>query len=120
MQSQSASTNDKRSEDNQKQRAALKAPRHLPDNAQGLTGRPHLKATLTQVCDQQNQSLIQPDSSPGACGRDESGWCSDVTSTHGAWRHAGVPFWLAGSPRDPFRLNPINGEYIRNIRRNIF
>ena len=24
------------------------------------------------------------------CGRDESGWCSDVTSTHGAWRHAGV------------------------------
>ena len=24
------------------------------------------------------------------CVRGESGWCSDVTSTHGAWRHAGV------------------------------
>ena len=23
-------------------------------------------------------------------GRDESGWCSDMTSTHGAWRHAGA------------------------------
>ena len=25
--------------------------------------------------------------------RGESGWCSDVTSTHGAWRHAGVRFF---------------------------
>ena len=25
---------------------------------------------------------------------DESGWCSDVASTHGAWRHAGVRFLL--------------------------
>ena len=24
----------------------------------------------------------------------ESGWCSDVASTHGAWRHAGVRFLL--------------------------
>ena len=23
-------------------------------------------------------------------GQGESGWCSDVTSTHGSWRHAGV------------------------------
>ena len=29
-------------------------------------------------------------------GRGESGWCSDVTSTHGAWRHAGVRFLLPG------------------------
>ena len=29
-------------------------------------------------------------------GRGESGWCSDVTSTHGAWRHAGVRFLLLG------------------------
>ena len=29
-------------------------------------------------------------------GRGESGWCSDVTSTHGAWRHAGVRFLLSG------------------------
>ena len=28
--------------------------------------------------------------------RSESGWCSDVTSTHGAWRHAGVRFLLSG------------------------
>ena len=28
-----------------------------------------------------------------ACGG-ESGWCSDVASTHGAWRHAGVRFLL--------------------------
>ena len=28
--------------------------------------------------------------------RGESGWCSDVTSTHGAWRHAGVRFLLSG------------------------
>ena len=27
------------------------------------------------------------------CG-DESGWCPDVASTHGAWRHAGVRFLL--------------------------
>ena len=27
-------------------------------------------------------------------GGDESGWCSDVASTHGAWRHAGVRFLL--------------------------
>ena len=26
----------------------------------------------------------------------ESGWCSGVTSTHGAWRHAGVRFLLPG------------------------
>jgi hypothetical protein len=29
-------------------------------------------------------------------GREESGWCSDVTSTHGAWRHARVRFLLPG------------------------
>ena len=29
-------------------------------------------------------------------GRGESGWCLDVTSTHGAWRHAGVRFLLPG------------------------
>ena len=29
-------------------------------------------------------------------GRGESGWCSDMTSTHGAWRHAGVRFLLSG------------------------
>ena len=23
-------------------------------------------------------------------GQGESGWCSDATSTHGSWRHAGV------------------------------
>ena len=28
--------------------------------------------------------------------RGESGWCSDVTSIHGAWRHAGVRFLLPG------------------------
>ena len=28
--------------------------------------------------------------------RSESGWCSDVASTHGAWRHAGVRFLLSG------------------------
>ena len=45
--------------------------------------------------------------------RGESGWCSDMTSTHGAWRHAGVRFllsgdvwpvvwpWLAGAPAHP-------------------
>ena len=29
-------------------------------------------------------------------GRGESGWCLDMTSTHGAWRHAGVQFLLLG------------------------
>ena len=29
--------------------------------------------------------------------RGESGWCSDMTSTHGAWRHAGVRFLLSGA-----------------------
>ncbi len=29
--------------------------------------------------------------------RGDSGWCSDVTSTHGAWRHAGVRFLLPGA-----------------------
>ena len=28
--------------------------------------------------------------------RGESGWCSDMTSTHGVWRHAGVRFLLTG------------------------
>ena len=32
-------------------------------------------------------------------GRGESGWCSDMTSTHGAWRHAGVRFLLFGDAR---------------------
>ena len=36
-------------------------------------------------------------------GRGESGWCSDVTSTHGAWRHAGVRFLLPG---DVGKLDP--------------
>ena len=27
-------------------------------------------------------------------GRGASGWCSDVTSSHGAWRHAGIRFLL--------------------------
>ena len=35
-------------------------------------------------------------SGPLSDGRGESGWCSDVTSTHGAWRHAGVRFLLSG------------------------
>ena len=30
------------------------------------------------------------------CGRGESGWYSDMTSTHGVWRHAGVRFLLSG------------------------
>ena len=30
-------------------------------------------------------------------GQGESGWCSDMTSTHGAWRHAGVRFLLPGA-----------------------
>ena len=34
--------------------------------------------------------------------RGESGWCSDVTSTHGAWRHAGVRFLLSGAEKDDF------------------
>ena len=29
-------------------------------------------------------------------GRGESGWCSDMTSTHGVWRHTGVRFLLLG------------------------
>ena len=33
---------------------------------------------------------------PLLSGRGESGWCSDVTSNHGAWRHAGVQFPLPG------------------------
>ena len=32
-------------------------------------------------------------------GRGESGWCSDMTSTHGAWRHAGTRFLLSGGLR---------------------
>jgi hypothetical protein len=28
--------------------------------------------------------------------RGESGWCSDVTSIHGAWRHAGIRLFLPG------------------------
>ena len=38
-------------------------------------------------------SIVGP---PTHHGRGESGWCSDVTSTHGAWRHAGVRFLLPG------------------------
>jgi hypothetical protein len=30
--------------------------------------------------------------------RGESGWCSEVTSIHGAWRHARVRFLLSGIP----------------------
>ena len=30
-------------------------------------------------------------------GRGESGWCSDMTSTHGVWRHTGVQFLLSGA-----------------------
>ena len=29
--------------------------------------------------------------------RGESGWCSDMTSTHGVWRHTGVRFLLSGA-----------------------
>ena len=29
--------------------------------------------------------------------RGESGWCSDMTSTHGMWRHTGVRFLLSGA-----------------------
>ena len=29
--------------------------------------------------------------------RGESGWCLDMTSNHGAWRHAGVRFLLSGA-----------------------
>ena len=28
--------------------------------------------------------------------RGESGWCSDMTSSHGAWRHAGIRFLFSG------------------------
>ena len=48
--------------------------------------------------------------------RGESGWCSDVTSIHGAWRHAGVRFLLPGvfnacgttasSPAEPSSSGP--------------
>ena len=41
-------------------------------------------------------SAAPPMDSAGVIGRGESGWCSDVTSTHGAWRHAGVRFLLPG------------------------
>ena len=36
-------------------------------------------------------------------GRGESGWCSDMTSTHWAWRHAGARFLLSGGrwPKPP-------------------
>ena len=36
-------------------------------------------------------------------GRGESGWCSDMTSTRGAWRPAGVRFLLSGGgwPNSP-------------------
>ena len=41
-------------------------------------------------------------------GRGESGWCSDWTSTPGAWRHAGVQFPLPGAAfeyiEEPFRF----------------
>ena len=44
--------------------------------------------------------------------RSESGWCSDVTSTHGAWRHAGVRFLLSGvfqrAPAYLFRRLPLH------------
>ena len=29
--------------------------------------------------------------------RGESGWCSDMTSNHGVWRHTGVGFLLSGA-----------------------
>ena len=35
--------------------------------------------------------------------RGESGWCSDMTSTHGAWRHAGAGFLLSGELRRAMR-----------------
>ena len=35
-----------------------------------------------------------PSRAPSTFGGGESGWCSDVASTHGAWRHAGVRFLL--------------------------
>ena len=31
-----------------------------------------------------------------SAGRGESGWCSDMISTHGVWRHTGVRFLLSG------------------------
>jgi len=37
--------------------------------------------------------------------RGESGWCSDVTSTHGAWRHAGVRFLLPGDSSEKFAFS---------------
>ena len=43
------------------------------------------------------QLRAEPAPLPSAQGdRGESGWCSDMTSTHGAWRHAGVRFLLSG------------------------
>ena len=36
------------------------------------------------------QSHTALDGQSAQQGRGESGWCSDMTSTHGAWRHAGV------------------------------
>ena len=39
--------------------------------------------------------LMQGFGSGSQC-QGDSGWCPDVTSTHGAWRHAGVRFLLSG------------------------
>ena len=44
---------------------------------------------------------------PVSLSGDESGWCSDVASTHGAWRHAGVRFLL----RRDFAFLNICGGY---------
>jgi hypothetical protein len=42
--------------------------------------------------------------------RGESGWCSDVTSTHGAWEHAGVRFLLSGARRMPSALKCFSAQ----------
>ncbi len=38
-----------------------------------------------------------PQSLNGPVGQGESGWCLDMTSTHGVWRHTEVEFLLLGA-----------------------
>ena len=72
------------------------------------------------------QSVVRSASIPNRCSaahfanpwlwswcRSESGWCSDVTSTHGAWRHAGVRFLLSGV----FRRAPSRFQILGAIRK---
>jgi hypothetical protein len=48
----------------------------------------------------------------------ESGWCSDVTSTHAAWRHAGIRFLLLPSSNqaNPGAVLRVSGQCDRVIK----